>query len=91
MPNERQSATAYTWFFLAMTHHRLGRTDEARHWLEKGIQATEEAMQPPAGSPEKSRNTTATIPLSWNRKLTLQLLRREAEQMIQGPGTKPEK
>jgi hypothetical protein len=28
---------------------------------------------------------------NWSRRLTLRLLRREAEQRIQGPGTKPEK
>jgi hypothetical protein len=39
-------------------------------------QATEEALKPPVGPP-------------WNRRLTLQLLRREAEEPIQGPGGKP--
>jgi tetratricopeptide (TPR) repeat protein len=90
-PDERQTAMAYTWFFLAMTHHRLGHAAEARRWLEKGIKATEEALKPPAGPPEKSSNTAGPIPPSWNRKLTLRLLRREAEELIQGAGTKPAK
>jgi hypothetical protein len=44
LPPSQQTAMAYTWFFLSVTHHRLGHTDEARRWLEKGIQATEEAL-----------------------------------------------
>jgi tetratricopeptide (TPR) repeat protein len=79
----------YTWFFLAMAHHRLGHADEARRWLEKAAHATEEALKPPAGTSDKSSmNAPGTIPPNWNRKLTLQLLRREAEELIQGPGTK---
>jgi tetratricopeptide (TPR) repeat protein len=89
LPPSQQTAMAYTWFFLSMTHHRLGHTDEARRWLEKGIQATEEALKPPAEPAEKSTTAAGTIPPPWNRKLTLQLLRREAEEQIQGPRGKP--
>jgi serine/threonine protein kinase/Flp pilus assembly protein TadD len=80
----------YTWFFLAMAHHRLGHAGEARRWLEKAIQATEEARKP-GGRPEKSNTDPGAIPPDWKRKLTLQLLRREAEEQIQGPGGKPGK
>jgi hypothetical protein len=80
-----------TWFVLAMAHHRLGHADEARHWLEKGMQGTEEALKPPAAPQEKHENPNSVIPPNWNRSLTLRLLRREAEQLIQGPESKPEK
>jgi hypothetical protein len=73
-----------------MAHHRLGHADEARRWLDKAIQGTEEALKP-AASPKKSGAARATIPPNWNQKLTLQLLRREAEELIQGPATKPAK
>jgi tetratricopeptide (TPR) repeat protein len=86
-----RSNMLYTWFFLAMAHQRLGHADEARRWLDKATQATEDALKPPAEPPGKSVNATGVIPPNWNRKLTLQLLRREAQGQIQGPGTKPAK
>jgi WD40 repeat protein/serine/threonine protein kinase/tetratricopeptide (TPR) repeat protein len=73
----------HTWFFLAMAHHRLGHADEARRWLDKGIQGTEEALKSPAARVGKAENANGLIPPNWNRRLTLQLLRREAEQLIQ--------
>ncbi len=81
----------YTWFFLAMAHHRLGHPDQAHRWLDKAIQATEEALKPAAEAAEKTSTAPGTIPPNWNRKLTLQLLRREAKELIQAPGTKPAK
>jgi tetratricopeptide (TPR) repeat protein len=82
---------AYTWFFLAMAQQRLGHADEARRWLDKAVQATEEALKPHAEPPGNSVEPTGAILPSWNQKLTLQLLRREAVELIQGPGTKPRK
>jgi WD40 repeat protein/Flp pilus assembly protein TadD len=80
-----------TWFYLAMAHHRLGHADEARRWLDRALQGTQEAMKSPAVPPAKSENADGVIPPNWNRSLTLGLLRREAERLIQAPGTKPEK
>jgi len=79
-----------TYFFLAMAHHRLGHADEARRWLDKGIHGTEEELKPPSSPPKESNTRTRTIPPHWSQKLTLQLFRREAEELIQGPETKPE-
>lgn len=64
-----QTSPAYAWFFLAMTHHRLGHTDESHEWLDKAIAQAEQ---------EIANNA------SWNRKATLQLLRQEAESLILG-------
>jgi Tfp pilus assembly protein PilF len=75
----------HTWFFLAMVHHRLGHVDEARRWLDKAVQGAEDALR----SPPKSGNSDGVIAPNWNRRLTLQALRREAEQLIQGAQTKP--
>ncbi|MGO9922542.1 MAG: protein kinase domain-containing protein [Isosphaeraceae bacterium] len=80
-----------TWFYLAMAHHRLGHADEARRWLDRAVQGTQEALKSTAEPPAKSGNADGVIPPNWCRKLTLGLLRREAEQWIQAPGTKPEK
>jgi tetratricopeptide (TPR) repeat protein len=90
-PNEQEMTMPSTWYFLALTHHRLGHADEARRWLDKADQATEEALTPPAGPSEKSGNTTGPVPPPWNRGLALQLLRREAEEQIRGPRAKPSK
>jgi hypothetical protein len=80
-----------TWFYLAMAHHRLGHADEARRWLDQAVQGTDEALKSPAEPPAKSGKPDGVIPPNWDRRLTLGLLRREAEQWIQAPGTKPEK
>ena len=56
-----------------MAQHRLGHAAEAASWLEK---AMKEIDQP---SP-KAAQAPATIP--WNRRLTSQLLRREAEELL---------
>jgi Flp pilus assembly protein TadD len=74
----------HTWYFLAMAHHRLGHADEARRWLEKAVQETKDALQPPAETAGKSKKSYGVIPPNWNQKLTLQVLRREAEQLIPG-------
>jgi tetratricopeptide (TPR) repeat protein len=78
-PNDPRTAMAYTWFFLALAHHRLGHADEARRWLDKATRATEDALKPLG----KSANPAGVIPPPWNRKLTLRLLRREAEELMQ--------
>jgi tetratricopeptide (TPR) repeat protein len=67
---------AYLWFFLAMTHQRQGDALEARRWLTKAQKWMEQETQ-------DSRNP------AWNRRLTLQLLRREAEQLLAAPATDP--
>jgi Flp pilus assembly protein TadD len=71
-----------TWFFLAMAHQRLGHAEEARRWLEKASRATEDVRKPNAQPPEKSSTAAGTIPPDWARKLTLGLLRREAEELL---------
>ena len=73
-----------------MAHHRLGHADEARHWLEKAMQGTDESLQSPA-EPGSSGNADGVIGPNWNRRLTLRPLRREAVQLIRGSGTKPDK
>ncbi len=71
-----RASPAYTWFFLAMAHHRLGQTDEAAKWLDKAVAWTEKVL-----AEHKSGSGTQ---LGWNRRLTLQLLSAEAEQLIAG-------
>jgi Tfp pilus assembly protein PilF len=85
-----EDTRAYHWFFLAMAHDRLRHADEARNWLEKALQETEKALKPSsapaAGARENAIHPTGPIPPRWNRKLQLQLLRREAEEQIRSKG-----
>jgi hypothetical protein len=81
----------HTWFYLALAHHRLGHADEACRWLDRAVQGTQEALKSPAEPPAKSGNADGVIPPNWDRRLTLGLLRREAQQLIQSPFQKPRK
>jgi serine/threonine protein kinase/tetratricopeptide (TPR) repeat protein len=68
--DEVRQSIAYVWYFLAMAHRRSSDAESARAWLTKAIKHSDEALRKP---------------LSWNRKLTLQLLRREAEEVLKEP------
>ena len=69
-----KSSPAYTWYFLAMAHHKLGDDEEAKKWFQKANEWTDKVMR-------DHEEGTATAP--WNRRLTLKLLREEAEAMIE--------
>jgi tetratricopeptide (TPR) repeat protein len=71
-----RTSPAYTWFFMAMAHHRLGHPEEASTWLGKAVERAEKEIASDA---------------SWNRKLTLRLLRTEAESMIKPEEAEVEK
>lgn len=79
LPAEPFQPPEYTWFFLAMAHQRLGHGVEAKQWLDKARQ------------PKEPKNKDAHMP--WNRRLTLQILRDEAEALLGGKEEKapPEK
>jgi WD40 repeat protein/serine/threonine protein kinase/tetratricopeptide (TPR) repeat protein len=62
------SSTAYTWFFLAMSYQRLGRDEDAGQSLDKARKQMEQETQVPG--------------IAWDRRLTLQLLRKEAETLL---------
>jgi tetratricopeptide (TPR) repeat protein len=74
--DEKTAAIAYNWLFLAMAHHRLGHVEEARKWHDKAFARID---QEPGKKPEEPAVATS---LPWNRRLTLQLLRREAEELL---------
>jgi tetratricopeptide (TPR) repeat protein len=61
------------WFPLALVHHRLDHSDEARQCLEEGIRWLERKGPP---SPQRSARL---LPQDW---LEAQLLRREAEELL---------
>jgi tetratricopeptide (TPR) repeat protein len=74
--DEQQSALAFNRLFLAMAHHRLGHVEEAKKWHAKAVRGIEQELQKTTKEPAAAR------PLPWNRRLTLQLLRREAEELL---------
>jgi tetratricopeptide (TPR) repeat protein len=69
---------AYTWLFLALTHERLGHADQARQWLDRAVR---EIDNPPAATAKMNR--------LWVRQQAFRLLRREAEQQLQGSTNGP--
>jgi tetratricopeptide (TPR) repeat protein len=71
---------ASAWFLSAMIQHRMGRTDDARAALARA-QKIIAARIPPLHQAEES----------WHDWLITQVLRREAEALIEGPGAHPGK
>ena len=65
-----QSSPAYTWYFLAMAHQKAGNAEQAREYLNKANQSTDEVLADEENPP------------AWNRRATLELLRKEAEALL---------
>ena len=59
-----------------MTHRALGNNDEATKWYEKAAVWTSEVLAPASedGAPKPS--------VPWNRRLTLELLQKEASELL---------
>jgi tetratricopeptide (TPR) repeat protein len=70
LSEKANASPAYAWYFLAMAQHQAGHRDEARSNLEKANVRTTRAL-------DDQEN-----PLPWNRRLTLELLRHEAEELL---------
>jgi len=66
---------AYKWFFLAMAHHRLRQHDKAKKCFDKAVAWTDKVMQ------DHQESTGPRLP--WSRRVTLQLLRQEAEKTLE--------
>jgi tetratricopeptide (TPR) repeat protein len=67
------------WFLLAMAHQRLGHKEEARQWLDKAVSWVDEAQK------KLPRDTPLLLPVpSWSDRLEVQLLRREADALLDG-------
>jgi tetratricopeptide (TPR) repeat protein len=75
------SSPIYAWFFLAMAHHRLGHAEESRKWLDKARKRAEQEIKNPSNGGF----------LTWNRRVTWQLLRREAEALLRKSEAGPDK
>ena len=75
------TSAAYEAYFLALTHHHLGHAFEAGQWLERADEQAE------------AEASSSRTPLPWNRRLTLELLRAEATELLRHstPNPDPEK
>ena len=88
--NEQESTPAnsntlpvYNRYFLAMTHYKLGHHEEAQKWLAQATEFTDKSLT----ESKADRNL-----LSWNRRLTLELLRAEATALFrEAPAKSPPK
>jgi WD40 repeat protein/tetratricopeptide (TPR) repeat protein len=74
-------SSTVTCYFLAMAHHRLGHAAEARKWLDRAVEQTESAIKNHPASPSH--------PSQWGDYVQFQLLRREAEALIEGKTGEP--
>jgi tetratricopeptide (TPR) repeat protein len=72
-PTKVRTSPAYNWFLLSMAHHQAGHVGEAGTYLSKAIDRAETELG------------DETNPPNWNRRLTLQLFRKEAEALIKTP------
>jgi hypothetical protein len=70
----RRQPIVYNWLFQAMAHHALGHEHKATEWLQKAVRWMDEVAE------DKTLG-----PMPWNRRLTVRLLRREAEALLKGP------
>jgi tetratricopeptide (TPR) repeat protein len=60
-----------TWLLLALSHRQLGHADEARRWLAKAQQWT-----------EQSRKSLVWSELHWSERIGIQILSQEASSVI---------
>src|SRR5207249_238720 len=75
--NSQPGAAVVNWLWLALANQRLGKTDDARRWLNK---AQTWLDQYPEGTPPGAEQELGLHLHNW---LEAQVLRREAEALIQ--------
>src|SRR5262249_2076942 len=75
---------AWDWLFLAMSHHRLGHTDQAREYLTKARKWINLANSKSGNKPATPRASWH----SWNERAEVHALQREAQALFSaGNGT----
>jgi WD40 repeat protein/tRNA A-37 threonylcarbamoyl transferase component Bud32 len=71
-----QGRTVWASLFLAMAHHALGHLDEARRALDRAVRE----LEPGPGT--EPREVDAGSRVTWNERIELTLVRREAEALL---------
>ena len=73
----------YTWYFLAMACHDLGRFAESRTWYDKAEAYTRTVLAPPdATSQLDSSNWIRKHSVNWHQRVVLEMLQREARTLL---------
>jgi WD40 repeat protein/tetratricopeptide (TPR) repeat protein/tRNA A-37 threonylcarbamoyl transferase component Bud32 len=75
--------TVFDWLFLAMAHEECGFHDEAQRWLDHAVRWMERREQ------GKSEAHEGAASRPWERRLALQQLHREAQNLINANSEKP--
>jgi tetratricopeptide (TPR) repeat protein len=78
--NPRPGVAVLNWLWLALAHQRLGKAEEARHWLGKAQAWLDQYRD---GMPDRAE---AEVGLHLHNWLEAHVLRREAEALIQPTG-----
>lgn len=78
--NATPTAPACGAYFLALTHAQLGRTNDAAEWFQRAS-----SLDPSAGG----TRAPAAAKVYWWKRLTLQLLRKEAESVVNARTSPP--
>ncbi|MEO2048864.1 MAG: tetratricopeptide repeat protein [Pirellulales bacterium] len=65
---------AVAWCFLAMAHYDVGDREKANQWLTKAVEWMDAAC--------RDEEENGAIPVTWERRLTLDLLRGETEELL---------
>jgi serine/threonine protein kinase/Flp pilus assembly protein TadD len=68
-----KSAPVYSWYLLALTHHKLGHPEDARRWYDQATESTRKLL---------ASESAAGSPVAWNRRLTLELLKAESAALL---------
>jgi tetratricopeptide (TPR) repeat protein len=72
----RKLPPPWDWMFLAMAHHKLGHAEKARKWLANACKLADQALK------DDPKEHAPGISFDWDSRLELQLIRREAEELI---------
>ena len=76
---------AYSWYFLAMTCHDLGRFAESKVWYDKAEAYTQKVLARPAMDDQlDSSNWLRLHFVNWHQRVVLELLQREARKVMGG-------
>jgi tetratricopeptide (TPR) repeat protein len=78
----RTQPSPSVWVFLAMSHHRLNHNEEAKKWLDQANTWIKQARETKA-TDALNPDTLSWSNLPWTERLTLEVLQREAESLIQ--------
>ncbi len=80
---EGKGGSGWDWIFLAMAHQERGRSAQAKKWLAKADAWFQEFLE---GKSEAPRSR----PQPWNQRLQVELLLKEARELVDKPlKTKP--